>query len=85
MEMQLLGALYNCGCKKQDLAMRVILDVEILSGGGPWVPHAWRDLRKVQAQLEEELDIVWLQGQGSYNLQNNVSLMDQLGLYCSFF
>ncbi len=25
-------------------------------GGGPWVPHTWRDLRKVQVQLEEELD-----------------------------
>ena len=23
---------------------------------GPWVPHTWRDLRKRQGQLEEELD-----------------------------
>ncbi len=32
------------------------IDVKILFGGGPWVPHTWRDLRKVQVQLEEELD-----------------------------
>ena len=32
------------------------IDVKILFGGGPWVPDTWRDLRKVQVQLEEELD-----------------------------
>jgi len=32
------------------------INVKILFGGGPWVPHTWRDLRKVRVQLEEELD-----------------------------
>ena len=32
------------------------IDVKILFGGGAWVPHTWRDLRKVRVQLEEELD-----------------------------
>ena len=32
------------------------IDVKILFGGGPWVPHTWRDLRKREGLLEEELD-----------------------------